>query len=612
MSTVHEALWVEKYRPQTIDQCILPEESKAMFNSFIEAGDIPNMILCGHQGMGKAQPLTSHLLKADGSWIQMKDVVVGDMLIDMYGRPTKVVGVFPQGIRSVYRLYFNDNSYIEVSDHHINTLLYRNQSTGEIQRLDIETKDLVDIDLEDAQERLKFWVPTPCITFQYQQTGNEMHWYRTGLLLGGWSNKLNKVEKRKLLQDQILTFDIHKLSVSQRVMLLRGIYSSVGIDVGCNYVYCTDDYQYQQYMLSQLDPAVAKIVVDVARTLGLVASSYQSEYNNVQLDSVIINCNKDCTIFSKKQYVKINKIDHFTRRMLVHIEKVEDQPCQCIKVDSSSSTYITDNYTVTHNTTVAKAITKQLGYETMFINASLENGIDVLRNKITQFASSISLMGNKKCVILDESDYANPQSLQPALRGFIEQFSGNVRFIFTCNYVNRIIPAIHSRCTVIDFNPKQNEKNDLIEQTLKRVFHILQCENVKFDPKVVAKLVVNHFPDIRRCVNELQRYSATGMIDEGIFVNIDHDNYNNLVQFIKNRDFKNMRQWLGNNKDVSPEKLFNYFYTNGSKFIEDSSIPQMVLTTAEYQYKSAFVVDQEINNCAYLTEIMLNCEMKNQ
>ena len=261
----------------------------------------------------------------------------------------------------------------------------------------------------------------------------------------------------------------------------------------------------------------------------------------------------------------------------------------------------------TGKTTSARALCRELNCDVLFINASLENGIDVLRNKITQFASSVSLTGNRKVVILDEGDYTNASSFQPALRGFIERFYDNVRFIITCNYLSKILPPIQSRCTVINFDIPSEEKQTLFKETLSRLFYILKQEDIKFDPKSVCKLLLNYYPDIRRCINELQRYSVSGCIDEDILTNITKDNYTKLVESLKNKNFKDMRSWVANNKDIPPETLFSYFYENGSTFMEPSSLPQMIITTAEYQYKSAFVADQEINLAAYLIELMVNC-----
>lgn len=258
-------------------------------------------------------------------------------------------------------------------------------------------------------------------------------------------------------------------------------------------------------------------------------------------------------------------------------------------------------------TTVARALCNEMDCEVLFINASLDNGIDILRNKITNFASSISLTGQQKVVILDESEYLSA-NFQPALRGFIEQFHENVRFIFTCNYLNKLLPALHSRCAVITYDIPNNERRAMLEQIFKRICHILKTEEVQFNPKVVMNIVTTHFPDMRRCLQELQRYGTSGTIDETVQINSNHDNFEKLVSYVKGRNFKEMRLWVGSNKDVSSEKVFEYFYNNAEKFVVQNTIPQLVLTTAEYQYKASFVANKEINLAAYLTEIMANCE----
>ena len=259
-------------------------------------------------------------------------------------------------------------------------------------------------------------------------------------------------------------------------------------------------------------------------------------------------------------------------------------------------------------TTVAKALCDEMGLDSLFINASLENGIDVLRTKISQFASTVSFTGKTKVVILDEADYTNPQSFQPALRGFIEEFSQNCRFIFTCNFKNRIIPPLHSRCSVIEFKIDKTEKPKIAAAFFKRLSDILSHENVEFDPKVVAKVVEKHFPDYRRILNEIQKYSSSGKIDEGILVNLGEVNMQELVQSLKTKDWKKMRAWVVNNLDNDPQTLFRKIYDTLVDQVDQ--VPQLVLLLADYQYKAAFVADAEINLVACLTEVMATIEIK--
>lgn len=260
-------------------------------------------------------------------------------------------------------------------------------------------------------------------------------------------------------------------------------------------------------------------------------------------------------------------------------------------------------------TTVAKALAQELGADVLFINASMENGIDVLRTKIQGFASTVSFSGGPKIVILDEADYANPQSFQPALRGFIEEFSQNCRFILTCNYKNRIIPAIRdSRLTQIEFKIPAAQKPKIAAGMFKRVIDILKNENIKFDQKVVAKLVERFFPDFRRTINELQRYSVSGVIDEGILVNIADINMGVLLKALKEKDWKAMRQWVANNEDQEAANLYKTIFDELVDKVNEA--PQLILIIADYAYKSAFSVDQQINLGACLTEIMASVSWK--
>ena len=256
----------------------------------------------------------------------------------------------------------------------------------------------------------------------------------------------------------------------------------------------------------------------------------------------------------------------------------------------------------TGKTTIARALCEELESDYIVINGSEESGIDVLRTKIKQFASTVSFTGNTKVVILDEADYLNPNSTQPALRGFIEEFSNNCRFIFTCNFKNRIIQPLHSRCTSIDFKIPKEEKPKIAASFFKRVLDILNDENIPFNEKVVAKVVEKYFPDYRRTLNELQRYSHSGNIDEGILTNIVEVNANELVDSLKQKDWKRMRMWVVNNLDNDPQTLFRMIFDTIMPLT--NQVPQLVLTIADYQYKAAFVSDQEINLVACLTEIM--------
>ena len=261
-------------------------------------------------------------------------------------------------------------------------------------------------------------------------------------------------------------------------------------------------------------------------------------------------------------------------------------------------------------TTVAKAMLEEIGATYMMINGSEESGIDVLRNKIKNFASTVSMDGNRKFVILDEADYLNPQSTQPALRGFMEEFHKNCGFILTCNFKNRIIDPLHSRCSVVEFKIPNTDKPKLAGQFFTRVQDILTKENVQFEPKAVAGVVEKHFPDWRRVLNELQRYSASGMIDAGILVNISGTNMKDLVGFLKEKDFKSIRIWVANNLDNDPTRVYRKVYDMLYEEIEPQTVPHLVLAVADYQYKSAFVADQEINMLAFMIEIMTQVKFK--
>ena len=261
-------------------------------------------------------------------------------------------------------------------------------------------------------------------------------------------------------------------------------------------------------------------------------------------------------------------------------------------------------------TTVAKAICEQMNCDWIMINGSEEGGIDVLRNKIKNFASTVSLSGGKKVVILDEADYLNPQSTQPALRGFIEEFHSNCRFILTCNFKNRIIDPLHSRFSNIEFRVNPKDKPRLASKLFERAVFILKEQNIDYEEKVLAELIKKHFPDFRKLINELQRYSVSGSIDAGILVNVSDENLKTLVSHLKSKEFSDMRKWVVNNLDNDPVKIFRKIYDSMYDNLQPETIPHAVLIIADYQYKSAFVADQEINLVACLTELMSQVKFK--
>jgi DNA polymerase III delta prime subunit len=262
-------------------------------------------------------------------------------------------------------------------------------------------------------------------------------------------------------------------------------------------------------------------------------------------------------------------------------------------------------------TTIAKALCNEIGAEFLMINGSDEGrSIDTLRTTIRSFASTVSLTDARKVVIIDEADYTNAQSVQPALRNFMEEFSANCRFILTCNFKNRIIEPLHSRCTCVEFKIDAKDKQQIAASFFKRATSILKIENVEFEPKVVAELVTKHFPDYRRILNELQRYSVSGKIDSGILVNASDETFTPLLLMLKEKNFTEVRKWVGINSDIESSELFRKIYDKSVEHIEMTSIPQLVLILADYGYKNAFVTDREINTMACLTEVMSSCTFK--
>ena len=259
-------------------------------------------------------------------------------------------------------------------------------------------------------------------------------------------------------------------------------------------------------------------------------------------------------------------------------------------------------------TTVARALCNEMGLDYMMINGSEDGNIDTLRGKIKQFASTISLQGGQKVVILDEADYLNPQSTQPALRGFIEEYSTNCRFILTCNFKNRIIGPLHSRCSIYEFNI--GNKSKMAGHFMQRLQFILDSENITYENQVLAELIMKYIPDWRRVINECQRYGMSGTIDTGILVTLSESSIKGLMSDLKDKNFKGMRKWVTDNMDVESAKIFRMVYDNMISYVEASSVPQLVLILADYSYKDSFVADHELNVVACMTEIMSQIKFK--
>ena len=261
-------------------------------------------------------------------------------------------------------------------------------------------------------------------------------------------------------------------------------------------------------------------------------------------------------------------------------------------------------------TTIAKAMLDEMGCDYIVKNGSLNVNIDTLRYDISTYASAVSLSGGRKYVIFDEADYLSAANVQPALRNFIEEYSSNCGFIFTCNFKNRIIQPLRSRLSEVDFTIETSDRPKLAMQFMKRVTQILEQEQVEYDQSVVAKVIQKHFPDFRRVLTELQSYSASGKIDEGIFINLKQESMDELFRLLKAKDFTNMRKWVAKNSDQDMNEMFRRIYDMGSDKVLMKSLPGFVVTLADYMYKANFVADLEVNMVAFLTEVMIEAEYK--
>lgn len=260
-------------------------------------------------------------------------------------------------------------------------------------------------------------------------------------------------------------------------------------------------------------------------------------------------------------------------------------------------------------TTVAIAMCEEVGADYLFINASEDSGIDTIRTTIRNFASSYSISQSRKVIILDEADGLSPNA-QGALKSSIEEFSKSCTFIFTCNLLSKIIEPIQSRCSVIDFRISPSDKPALAAAFYKRCCQILKLEGIEFNKNVVAELVTKHFPDFRRVLNELQRFSAGGVLDLGVLATLNDNKFNELISALKEKKYTDVRKWVANNIDIDCDTLFRELYDKSFEVCQPQSVPELVMIIADYAYKSAFVVDKEINTMACMTEIMLKVSWK--
>lgn len=262
----------------------------------------------------------------------------------------------------------------------------------------------------------------------------------------------------------------------------------------------------------------------------------------------------------------------------------------------------------TGKTSISKALCDEIGCDYLMINGSDESGIDTFRTKIKNYASSMSMTGGKKVIIIDEADYLNPNSVMPALRGAMEEFAHNCTFIMTCNYKNRIIEPLHSRCAVIEFKLRKEDKPKMAMAFMKRASEILNAEKIPFDKAILAEVVKKHFPDYRRILNELQRYSVSGKIDAGILSSVADVSINELVTALKDQNFSAMRKWVADFGSDESSRIYRKIYDNLYDIMDKSTIPNAVVILARYQYQDAFVADRELNLVAALTEMMSECQ----
>lgn len=670
-------VWSEKYRPQIIDDCILPKNTKSTIKGFIESGQLPSLLLHGPAGTGKAQPLYAKVLTPSG-WTTIGSLKIGDDILTPNGTITKVVGVYPQGKKDIFEITFSDGAKTKACAEHLWECY-----VPRLKHRKSYAKDKVVISTADIKDFLKLKsnganngnISIDLISpYNTSDVCLPLNPYLLGVLLGdgGLTNKVNITSiddelilkcnsilqhydtslRRKsetditymIVQNNHINYggnigisknpiktilsdmgligkksyekaipDIYKTSsISQKLELIKGLMDTDG---------CAESGGATTYSTSS--PQLAKDIQDLIWSIGGKCSistkiptyTYKCEKKKGRMSYILhISYKHPKELFSLKRKVDrcrdLCDIKQY-KRIIKSIEYVENTEAVCIMVDDINHLYITDDYIITHNTTLAKAICNELDYDYLMINGSNEGRlIDTLRNTITQFASTVSFEGKRKCVIIDEADYMTTESVQPAFRNFMDEFSKNCTFILTCNFPNRIIDPIHSRCASIDFTIPQNEQDALLKQVVMRIFGILKDNNVTYDKVSVGKIVKKFFPDFRRTLNELQQLSAIGPITPDSITALDTSNIDDLVNILKAQNFTDMRKWVASTPNIDISGVCKKLYNNATNFMKTESIPQLVLHLADYQYKDYFVADKEINLAAMLLMIMSDCEFK--
>lgn len=674
MLNLEHVVWSEKYRPTNVKECILPKNTKNIALGFVKQGNIPNLLLSGPAGTGKAQPLSAKVLTPNG-WTSIGNLKIGDDVLTPKGTITKVIGVYPQGKKDIFKLTFSDGASTHACAEHL-WECYVPSSKGKKYsktKTILNTADIIDflkqklysdignisIDLITPYDGKEISLPlnpyllgvligdghlvnTPSITsvdtelldkcqnilseymvsFSENDTGISHRIVQDSPINYGGAAGISKNPITKILSDIELLYkkshekfipDVYKQSsIKQKLELIRGLMDTDG------YV---DAHGITSYTTTSIRLAndIREIIWSLGGKCSISTKTPTYNYKGIKKTGRLaytlnISYKHPKELFSlsrKKEKCKdLCDVNQF-KRIIKKVEYTNTTDAVCIMVEDNDHLYITDDYIITHNTTLAKALCSELGYEVMVINGSNEGRlIDTLRTKITQFASTYSFDGCRKCVIIDEADYLTMESVQPALRNFIDEFTINCTFILTCNFPNRLMEPIHSRCTNIDFTIPNDETQSLVKEMFVRTASILDENNVDYDKVALGKIIKKTFPDFRKCLGTVQRLSATGKIDVETLNALEAGGIDDLIGFLKEKDFTGMRKWVASTPNLEMTSLCRKIYDKANTFIINDSLPQLVLHLADYQYKDNFVADKEINVVALLTQIMMDCETK--
>lgn len=649
MILLDEFIWFQKYRPSTFTDCILPARLKESLGKYVKKGDLPNMIFAGSAGIGKEQPLTATVYTPSGP-VTMGSLSVGDHVIGRDGKPAMITGVYPQGVKPSYLVLFSDGTTAECGLDHLWSVTQRNKKTGEYDLRTISLREMIGSGItKDGQKKSYPWKIPLCEPVEFEQQPVPIDPYVMGVLigdgyLGGSTIVVSCPDMDRDIIDRLGSlvgdgFDIQecRAPVCPRYTIksrdpnhntLRMILEHYGLNVGSKdkfipQIYIYNDVDTRLRILAGLmdtdgstkdgrttfstsSEVLGECVADLVRSLGGVATVhlYRSDEWVVR-----IRTNFNPFMCERKKLAWKSPVHKHIHKSVVDVAFVGDKEQQCIMVDNEDHLYLTDFYNVTHNTTVAKAMLKDIGAEVLFLNGSgKDRGIDTVKYKIESFATTASFTTNRRFVMYDEIDNLTADS-QMALRSVIESVSSNCGFLGTANYPNRVTDALRSRMEVVDFAVKKDEKNEVCKELLKRLVHICKVEGVEPDVKALMEIIKSRYPDVRRMINALQNsIGEDGKINPAL-ASRNTEGFPALIKAMSERKWSSVHEWVLE-ETIPAADVLAHFYANATSIFVKTTLPSAILILNDGQQQLVNSIDPKLCTIAMLTNLMKDCSFE--